>query len=253
MQDWNPALYLRFDSERTRPASELLTRIYHPQAAIIADLGCGPGNSTALLRARWPQGEITGVDNSPAMLEQARAALPDCTFTRADIAAWQPPQPPDILFANASLQWLGEHTRLFPRLAGLLAPGGVLAVQMPDNWQEPTHRLMRDTAQALGYPAQAGREALLAAQTYYDLLCSSGCEVDMWRTGYWHVMPSVEAMVDWLRATGLRPWLSGLDAAQQAAFLAHYRARLEDVCPPRADGQRLMHFPRLFLVARRAA
>lgn len=250
MQDWNPALYLQFEAERTRPAAELAARVQYPTAQNISDLGCGPGNSTALLHQAWPNATVTGVDNSPAMLEKARTALPGCEFEQADISQWQPVVPQDVIYANASLQWIGNHRELFPHLANQLAPKGVLAVQMPDNWQQPTHTLMRQVAQALGNPP-AGREALLEANEYYDLLAGSGCQVDVWRTTYFHVLPSHHAIVEWLSSTGLRPYLAGLDAIQREAFLERYHQLLEQAYPRQKDGNVLMLFPRLFIVARK--
>ena len=152
MADWNPSLYLQFDAERTRPAADLLSRIAHLQVEHAVDLGCGPGNSTRLLRAAWPLATIVGIDNSPAMLVQAAQALPDCEFINADIARWRPAQPPDVIYANASLQWLTDHETLFPHLVNQLADNGTLAVQMPDNWQEPSHTLMRQVASEMGLP-----------------------------------------------------------------------------------------------------
>lgn len=250
MQDWNPALYLQFEAERTRPAAELASRIRHPAAMHVSDLGCGPGNSTALLHQTWPRAAITGLDNSPAMLEKARLALPGCKFEEADIALWQPPVKQDVIYANASLQWLGNHRRLFPQLADRLAPEGVLAVQMPDNWQEPTHSLMRQVADESGSP-QAGREALLNGGEYYNLLVQAGCQVDLWRTTYFHVMPSHQAIIDWLSATGLRPYLAYLDAASQKTWLKRYLQLLEQAYPRQQDGNVMMPFPRLFIIARK--
>ncbi|MCE0799297.1 trans-aconitate 2-methyltransferase [Buttiauxella sp. S04-F03] len=250
MQDWNPALYLQFAAERTRPAAELAARIQHPEAKHIADLGCGPGNSTALLHQAFPNATVTGIDSSPAMLEKARSALPNCQFEQADVTSWTPAIKPDVIYANASLQWVSNHPELFPHLAAQLAENGVLAVQMPDNWQEPTHTLMRQVAAELGSP-DSGREALLPAQQYYDLLAQSGCTVDIWRTTYFHVMPSAQAIIEWLSSTGLRPYLANLDAIQQEAFLERYHQLLQQAYPPRHDGNVLMLFPRLFIVARK--
>jgi len=250
MTDWNPSLYLQFASERTRPAAELLARIAKPSARHIADLGCGPGNSTELLRGAWPDAVITGVDNSPAMLEKAQKALPDCQFVNADIGSWQPEQPLDVLYANASLQWVSGHSTLFPHLASLLATDGVLAVQMPDNWQEPSHAAMRQVAAELGHSAH-GRIPLESVQRYYDLLSGSHCEVDVWRTTYFHPMASHQAIVEWLSATGLRPFLQDLDSVSQKAFLSRYLQLLEEHYPRQQNGQILLAFPRLFIVARR--
>jgi len=250
MVDWNPSLYLQFASERTRPAAELLARIPHPDARYVADLGCGPGNSTGLLRNAWPHAHITGVDNSPAMLEKAQRTLSDCRFQEADISQWMPEQPLDVLYANASLQWIPDHPTLMPRLASLLAPDGVLAVQMPDNWQEPSHALMRQVGSELGL-ASRGRVPLSGVQAYYAMLSNNGCEVDIWRTTYFHPMASCQAIVDWLSATGLRPWLRDLDAERQQTFLQRYLQLLEEHYPRQQNGQILLAFPRLFIVARR--
>lgn len=250
MQDWNPALYLRFEAERTRPAAELAARVNHPFAQKITDLGCGPGNSTALLHERWPDAMLTGLDNSPAMLEKARAALPDCRFEQADIARWRPEDRQDVIYANASLQWISDHRTLFAHLAEQLADSGVLAVQMPDNWQEPTHVFMRQIAGELGYPT-ADREALLAPNEYYDLLREAGCQVDVWCTTYFHVMPSPQAIIDWLSSTGLRPYLANLDATRQKAFLERYHHLLQQAYPRQNDGNVLLLFPRLFIIARK--
>lgn len=251
MQDWNPALYLQFEAERTRPAAELAAHVNHPFAAHISDLGCGPGNSTELLHETWPDAVITGLDSSSAMLEKARSALPDCRFEQVDIARWQPPVKQDVIYANASLQWLGNHRTLFPHLAAQLAENGVLAVQMPDNWQEPTHALMRQAANELGNPP-AGREALLQPSDYYDLLTDERCRVDIWRTTYFHVMPSHRAIIEWLSSTGLRPYLAGYDTIQQEAFLTRYHQLLQQAYPTQKDGNVLMLFPRLFIIARKA-
>ncbi|WP_267427884.1 trans-aconitate 2-methyltransferase [Methylobacterium sp. GC_Met_2] len=259
MADWNPALYTRFEDERTRPAAELLARVPLDAPLLAYDLGCGPGNSTALITARFPDAEVIGLDTSPAMLESARARLPDLTFAQADAATWVPERGPDLIYANAVLQWLPDHATLLPRLLGLLAPGGVLAVQMPDNLAEPTHRLMREVAAAgpwaaaIGDPAVAGRLGrMLDPAAYYDLLAPHADAVDVWCTTYHHGMADAAAIVDWVSATGLRPFLDPLNAADKAGFLAAYQSAIDGAYPPRSDGRRLLAFPRVFMVARRA-
>ncbi|MEW5119770.1 trans-aconitate 2-methyltransferase [Klebsiella aerogenes] len=252
MADWNPSLYLKFADERTRPAAELTARIVQQPVKLAVDLGCGPGNSTALLRAAWPEARIIGVDNSAAMLAQAAKALPDCEFITANIEDWQPSEPADVIYANASLQWLTEHQTLFPRLVRQLANSGVLAVQMPDNWQEPSHTLMRQVAEELGFP-ESGRQPLPSVQQYYDMLTNSGCEVDIWRTTYYHSLESYQAIVDWLQATGLRPYLQDLDEAEKNVFLERYLTLLQQHYPLQCNGKVLLLFPRLFIVARRLA
>jgi trans-aconitate 2-methyltransferase len=258
MADWNPALYSRFEDERTRPARELLARVPLAGARRVVDLGCGPGNSTELLVQRFAQAEVVGIDNSPAMLESARRRLPGVRFELADIGAWQPAQAPDLIYANAALQWVPGHEQLFPRLLSLLAPGGVLAVQMPDNWDEPTHSAMRDVARlpafasAIGDPSKL-RIGRLPLETYYDLLAPAAQEVDAWHTVYQHRMDSPAAIVEWVSATGLKPFVAPLDADQRAAYLAEYERRIAAAYPVRADGKLLLAFPRLFIVARKAA
>jgi trans-aconitate 2-methyltransferase len=253
--DWNPSLYTRFEDERTRPAIELLARVPHASPARVVDLGCGPGNSTELLVARWPRADVSGVDSSPAMLDAAAERLPGLVFEAGDIATWKPAVPVDVAYANAALQWVPDHERLVPRLLDALAPGGVLAVQMPDNLDEPSHVAMRETAAEPRFAAHLGdaariRARILPATAYYDLLAPT-CDVDVWRTTYHHRMDDAAAIVDWLRATGLKPFVEPLPAELQGEFLRVYQARIEAAYRLRADGHRLLAFPRLFIVARR--
>ena len=260
MTDWNPNLYRQFEDERTRPARELLARVPLASAGRVYDLGCGPGNSTELLVERFPDAAVIGTDNSAAMLASARERLPESArlrFELSDIAGWAPTGPaPDLVYANASLQWLPDHGKLLPRLFAALTPGGVLAVQMPDNLDEPSHRLMREVAGLPDFAAAIGdaaavRSRLLDATGYYDLLAAGAAQVDVWHTIYRHPMASPAAIVQWLRSTGLKPFVDALDAAAQAAFLAEYERRIDAAYPARADGRRLLAFPRLFIVAQR--
>lgn len=250
MPDWNPTLYMQYGAERSRPAAELLARIAPENVASVVDLGCGPGNSTALLQQRWPNAVITGIDTSAAMLDEARSALPTCHFIKTDIRDFRPASPPDVLYANASLQWIPDHYELFPHLISLLNANGVLAVQMPDNWLEPSHVLMREVAFEQDYPNR-GRDALPGIHAYYDILTEAGCEVDIWRTTYYHRMRSHQAIIDWVSATGLRPWLQDLNEHEQHHFLTRYHQLLQEQYPLQEDGQILLAYPRLFMVARR--
>lgn len=261
MTDWNDALYLRFGDQRTRAAIDLLARVRPDPAEPlreVVDLGCGPGNSTALLAARWPAARITGVDSSPAMLRAAREALPALDWVQADVSHWQadPDRPVDVLFANAVLQWVPDHDRLLPRLLRQVRPGGVLALQMPANRDEPSHRWMRELpgawADRLGVAAEAMNHVRTPAD-YFDLLAPLAEDIDIWETRYEQVMADAEAIVDWVRSTGLRPFLDALaDDDERARYLADYRARIAQAYPARIDGRRLFRFPRLFVVVRRA-
>lgn len=250
MADWSPTLYLQFGSERSRPAAELLGRVALENVRTVADLGCGPGNSTALLHHRWPLAKITGVDSSPNMLNEARVALPNCHFIEADIGAFEVEQPLDLLYANASLQWVPDHYELFPHLVSQLKRNGVLAVQMPDNWLEPTHVLMREVAYEQGYPDR-GSAPLPGVHAYYDILTEAGCDVDIWRTTYYHIMDSHQSIIDWVSATGLRPWLQDLSESEQRNYLARYHELLQEQYPLQENGKILLAFPRLFIVAKR--
>ncbi len=190
------------------------------------------------------------------MIDAARKRLPQFRFELGDISAWDDPGPYDLVLANAALQWVPDHEALFPSLAQRLAPNGSLAVQMPDNLDQPTHRLMREVAadgpwaQALSQAA-AARTTLPPARWYYDLLRPHCARVDIWRTTYHHTLAGAPAVVEWLKGTGLRPFLEPLDAEQREAFLARYTDAIAQAYPAQADGVVLLPFPRLFIVATR--
>ena len=258
MLDWNPALYSRYEDERTRPARDLLARVPLAQATRVFDLGCGPGNSTELLVQRFLAAVVVGTDNSEPMLASARQRLPQARFELGDIATWAPEAAPDLIYANAALQWVPDHETLIPRLFALLAPGGVLAIQMPDNRQEPTHRLMREVAaeapwaQAIGNPDRL-RTELLGIDGYYDLLAGEAAAVDAWRTAYQHPMASAAAIVEWVSGTGLKPFVDPLPSELKTSYLAEYERRIARAYPARTDGRLLLAFPRMFIVAQKKA
>ena len=252
---WNPALYLTYADERTRPVHELVARLSGPDPKTIVDLGCGPGNSTEVLRQRWPAASVIGLDSDPEMLKAAHKADSAVSWIQADIADWSPETPPDLIFANAALHWVPDHPKLFPRLFQSLAPGGALAVQMPFNFDEPSHACMRAAAALPRWaPMGLSRGAiapLLQPEQYYDLLAPLAGHLDLWVTSYQHVMADAAAILTWVRSTGLRPFTAGLSPEDKDAFEADYLAMLETAYPIRSDGKRLLRFPRLFLVARK--
>lgn len=254
MPSWDPQTYLKFADHRLRPALDLMAQIPLADPHVVYDLGCGPGNVTRLLAERWPAAAVAGVDSSPEMLAQARADAPGLILLQADIARWSPTTPADLLFSNATLHWLDDHPRLLPRLMGELAPGGVLAVQMPRNGDAPSHQLI--AAAAADGPWQARLAGLRpvygsveSAAAYYRILAPLARRVDIWETEYTHVLEGENPVVEWTRGTALRPYLDALDEPERSAFLAAYAGRIADAYPAQPDGRTLMPFRRIFLVA----
>jgi trans-aconitate 2-methyltransferase len=254
---WDPALYLQYGEERLRPALDLLARVPLGAALRVVDLGCGAGNVTAILRRHFPAAAVSGIDGSAGMLAKARAAAPGCIFVEADIGTWTPEQPPDLLYSNAALQWLGDHATLFPDLLGLLAPGGVLAVQMPAMHDAPVRALQYEVAgHGPWAPLLAGVASappILVPAAYWDLLRPRSAALDIWETTYLHALEGEDAVVQWASGSSLRPFLAPLGEALRADFLRAYRAALAPHYPRRADGTTLLPFRRLFMVAQVAA
>lgn len=254
---WSAQQYVAFEDERTCPVRDLLGAVPRTEARAVVDLGCGPGNSTEVLAARFPGAVVTGLDSSADMIEAARKRLPTLRFEQASVETWDEPGPFDAILANAVLHWIPDHATLLPRLVGRLASGGSLAVQMPDNLDEPAHRLIREVAAdgpwAGKLAAAAGvRTTMQRASWYYGLLRPSCARVDVWRTTYHHVLAGgADAVVEWFKGSGLRPFLAPLDAAEQAAYLDRYRTAVAHAYPALSDGTVLLPFPRLFIVATR--
>ena len=251
---WSPAQYLKFEDERSRPARDLLAQVPLGEARRVVDIGCGPGNSTELLVERFPDAEVIGFDSSPDMLKAARARLSRATFMEADVAIWTPDPTVDLLYANAVFQWVPNHLDVLARLVGALAPGGVLAIQVPDNFAEPSHMLMSTVAASGPWSAKLGkaagaRETIPPPAGYYDRLKPIASRIDIWHTLYNHPLDGAPAIVEMIRSTGLRPYLAPLDADEQAGYLREYTARVAKAYPPLADGRVLYRFPRLFVVA----
>lgn len=257
MADWNPSLYVKFEDERTRPARDLLDRVPLTDARSIADLGCGPGNSTELLIEKFPRADVVGVDSSQNMLTAAKQRLPACDFLKADLSTWVPDRAYDLLFANATYQWVTGHAAALLRLLEAQPAGAVLAVQMPDNFNEPSHVLMRETAKNARWASRYGdlskvRETILTPEGYYDLFQPKAKRIDLWHTVYHHVLADASAIVEWVKSTGLRPYIDPLPDDERLEFLAEYTARIAAAYPARADGRVILHFPRIFMVMTRA-
>jgi trans-aconitate 2-methyltransferase len=254
MEDWSARQYLKFEDERTRPPRDLLAQVPLGKPRLVVDLGCGPGNSTELIVARFPQAEVIGLDSSPDMLRKARERLPNCKFVHADIASWTPQGQTDLIFSNAVLQWLPDHQPVMRRVLEALPSGGVLAVQMPDNTREPALRFQREVGESGAWRDDpeikaAARKDLPPPEAYYDLLKPACSRIDIWHSVYNHVMPSPQAITEWFKGSSLQPFLSPLDAAAREKFLAVYTEKIVGAYKPRFDGKVLLRFPRLFIVA----
>jgi trans-aconitate 2-methyltransferase len=249
---WDPAQYLKFADHRLRPAVDLLNRI-DAAPVDVYDLGAGAGNVSRLLKARWPDARVTGVDGSREMLAKAAAGAPDIEWQRADLAAWRPPRPADVIYSNAALHWLGDHERLFPALLAALAPGGVLAVQMPRNFGAPSHTAIAEAVRS--GPWRARLEPLLRPApvadpaVYFDLLAPGAAALDIWETEYLHVLEGEHPVKEWTKGTWLRPLLDALEEPARSDFEACYAGLVAHAYPRRPDGRTLFPFRRLFIVA----
>lgn len=265
MSDWDPKAYLAYAEPRLRPALDLLARVPLDRPGKIVDLGCGPGTVTRLLAARWPDAEIVGVDSAPEMLARAREdntlrreeMSRKTTFIQGDIADWTPDGAPDLIFSNAALHWLNDHPHLFPRLFATLAPGGVLAVQMPRNYPAPSHTEI--TAAARSGPWAQILEPLLRPapvappEVYWNILSAVCPHLDIWETTYLQVLDGDDPVLRWISSTALAPLRNALSEPWRAQFLDALRARLARAYPRRADGKTLFPFTRQFIIARNAA
>lgn len=254
--DWNPKTYLSFAALRERPAQELLARIYLDKPHSVIDLGCGPGNSTAYLRDRFPRTRLTGLDSSPAMLAKARDSGVAATWIEAEISAWEPQEPQGLIYSNAALHWVADHPTLMPRLLGFVSDQGALAVQMPRNFGAPSHVLLKETA--LEGPWKTDLEDLYGPppvsemQVYHSLLSPSAAAVDAWETTYVQRLTGDDAVLNWVRGSALTPVRERLSPEAYAEFEGQYGGKLRKAYPRQADGTTLFPFTRVFFVAYRS-
>ncbi|KAJ5458374.1 hypothetical protein N7475_009762 [Penicillium sp. IBT 31633x] len=253
-KDWNASQYLKFESERTQPARDLLSRIPLTSPKKIIDLGCGPANSTTVLATRYPEATITGLDSSPAMIARAKQVLPDREFHVADLSTYTAPEEVDLFFSNAVFQWLkaDERIAVIRRLLEPQKQGSVFALQVPHNLGEPSHVLMSETAVQGPWAAKLDgvqRDRFQSPQELYDSVKPFCREVFVFETSYYHSLESHEAVIEWVKGTGLRPFLDPLDDREKEAFLKDYLRRLQIAYPVSVDGRVLLKYPRLFMVA----
>ena len=248
---WDPTTYLRFADHRTRPGIELIARIPDLDARTVVDLGCGTGHLTAILADRFPGARVVGMDSSADMLARAKSEHRGIEWVCADLADWEPDAPVDLLFSNAALHWLGDHEELIPRLRGWMADGGVAAIQMPDNWREPTHRIPADILDDGTWPAAAAealmRDRLASPADYRRWL--QPATVDLWETTYFQVLTGEDPVWGWVTGSVLRPVLEALDDDERTRFADRCRSAYRDAYPAGSDGTTLLPFRRLFIVA----
>jgi trans-aconitate 2-methyltransferase len=253
---WNPDRYLRFAQPRLRPALDLLARIPLTAPRSIVDLGCGTGQVTRLLAERWPDAQVTGVDDSGAMLAKASAVPSRIDWIAAGVAEWTADEPVDLVFSNAALHWLPDHERLFPRLGAAVAPGGVLAVQMPRNFAAPSHTSIAETIRSGAW--QRKLEPLVRPVPvrdpafYYALLKPFASTIDIWETEYLHALDGPDPVKEWTKGTWLKTFLDALDEPERSDFEREYAARVRRAYPPQPDGTTLFPFRRLFVVVQKA-
>jgi trans-aconitate 2-methyltransferase len=250
---WDPSQYLRFGGQRLRPALDLIARIPIEQPQTVVDLGCGTGNVTRILRNRWPRAGITGVDGSPQMLDEARKMQADIAWEQFDLAHWRPSTKFDLVFSNAALHWLDDHAALFKRVSGTVAPGGVLAVQMPRNFGAPSHTLIHELAASPPWrnalASLLRTQPVLAPEAYYSMLAPNAHTLDIWETEYLQILEGENPVAEWTKGTWLAPLLAALDPDARAVFESEYRRLVAQAYPRQADGRTLFPFRRLFIVA----
>lgn len=251
---WSPEQYLKFGDERGRPFVDLTARIGAISPGLVVDLGAGPGTLTAQLAERWPSAEVLAVDASPQMVARAQE-VPGIGAQRGDVRSWEPPRGVDVLVTNAMLQWVPGHLELLPRLVAMLAPGGWLAMQVPGNFEEPSHSIRRELAAQQPYARHldgVDHPASHDAATYLRTLGQLGLEVDAWETTYLHVLHGPDPVFEWVSGTGARPTLQALPEALLPAFEAEFKERLRRAYPDEGGGV-ILPFRRIFAVARKPA
>jgi trans-aconitate 2-methyltransferase len=256
MESWNPGEYMRFGDERTRPSLDLVARIAVDSPSRVIDLGCGPGNSTRVLKGRWPSAHVIGLDNSAEMIESARSEDPSGEWQLGSIGEWAPDAPFDVVFSNAALQWVPDHGPLIESLFRNVADGGALAFQIPSADFAAVRALMHGVAlDGPWAPRMAGPLAELTTESpgfYYDHLAPLAASIDIWETEYFHVMDSASAIVDWIATTGLRPFLAALESEREKReFVEILQTRVAETYRPQIDGRVLFPFRRTFVIAYR--
>ena len=254
MTTWEPQTYLRFADLRFRAGINLIARLPKVSYNTVFDLGCGTGHLTRILADSFPGANVTGLDSSPEMLGEARREFPTISWQQADISSWRPAAPPDLVYTNAALQWVAGHEVLLPRLLNLLRPGGVLAMQVPRHFESPSHLGLKELVHESKWRGRLEPLLLVpipSPETYWRWLSPHARNVDVWETIYLQVLDGKDPVVNFMRGTALRPFLTALSDKDAAKFLDAFAARMAAAYPPQENGQTLFPFRRLFLVAQR--
>ena len=255
MPKWNPIQYEKFLKDRTQPAIDLVNRLEEYAPNSILDLGCGPGNSTKVLKDKFPSAKITGADNSDEMLEKARGLYPDTEFISLDANGdlYKINEKFDIVFSNACIQWLPNHKELLPKMMTLLKPNGILAIQIPMQREHPVHIIINELENTAKWsdkitPRQYNN---LTTEEYFDVLSDISNDFEIWETTYCHRMPSYESIIEWYKGTGLHPYLEQLDKSDAADFVNDVFVKLKQRYKMQKNGEILFRFPRLFFIVKK--
>jgi trans-aconitate 2-methyltransferase len=247
---WDPAVYHRFGAERSRPFADLAARIGADRPRAVVDLGCGSGELTLSLAERWPRARLTGIDSSPEMIEKAVAHGGPAWFQVGDVADWRPEPDADVLVTNAVLQWVPDHRELLARWAAELPAGAWIAMQVPGNFDAPSHALAREVARSWEGIKLRDESTVLEPSLYAEVLAEAGCLVDAWETTYVQRLTGPDAVLEWISGTALRPVKAALNERDWEAFTGELAPRLRAAYPTRADGTTWFPFRRVFVVAR---
>lgn len=254
MADWNSAQYLKFENERTQPSVDLADRITLSNPQRILDIGCGPGNSTQVLASRFPGAYILGIDSSENMIETAKKEHRELDFKVYDAgtALASLGNDFDVVFSNACIQWIPNHRALLPNMMALLRVGGMLAVQIPMNYEEPIHKIIQEVTSSQKWRPFFPNPRIfynLTQEEYFDLLSDISSEFSMWQTTYFHIMKSHYAILEWYRSTGLKPYLDVLPEEKKEPFEQEIMERIIGSYPVQKNGDIIFRFPRFFFTA----
>lgn len=256
MADWNSAQYLKFKAQRTQPAIDLAARINIENPLDIIDIGCGPGNSTSVVKKRFPNVHAVGADFSENMLEAARRDNPDCDFIKLDVSGdlSEFKGKYDVVFSNACIQWVPDHAALLPSLFSMLRKGGVLAVQIPFNFEEPIHQIIGRIVSSTKWNEKFENPSIfftLSEGEYFDILSEMTNNFELWKTVYFHRMPSIDSIIEWYKSTGLKPYLEVLSDDEKEEFITDIKEELVREYPAQKNGEIIFRFPRFFFTAKK--